>query len=65
MKLQKHLLSSGLIALSALCLLPQAHAGLLDELLKNPTIQGLITRPDLGTLDSACLYSRPRFSGHP
>lgn len=54
MKLQKYLVSSSLAALSLLCLVPSAHAGLLDELLKNPTIQGLITRPDLGTLVSAC-----------
>ena len=31
-----------------------AHAGLLDELLKNPNIQGLVNRPDLGTLIAAC-----------
>ncbi len=40
--------------LTALCLLPTAHAGLLDELLKNPNIQGLVNRPDLGTLVAAC-----------
>ena len=31
-----------------------AQAGLLDELLKNPNIQGLVNRPDLGTLIAAC-----------
>jgi hypothetical protein len=32
----------------------QAHAGLLDDLLKNPTIQGLMGRSDLNTLVAAC-----------
>jgi hypothetical protein len=34
--------------------MPVAQAGLLDDLLKNPNIQGLIGRPDLNTLISAC-----------
>ena len=37
-----------------LCLMPTAQAGLLDDLLKNPTLQGLVNRPDLGTLVAAC-----------
>ncbi len=53
MKLQKYLASSALAAVSLLCV-PQANAGLLDELLKNPNIQGLVNRPDLGTLVAAC-----------
>jgi hypothetical protein len=53
MKLQKYLASSALAAVSLLCI-PQANAGLLDELLKNPNIQGLVNRPDLGTLVAAC-----------
>lgn len=55
MKLLKHLTSlTSISALALFCLLPQAHAGLLDELLKNPNIQGLVNRPDLGTLVAAC-----------
>ena len=54
MKLQKRLLSLGLAVGVGLCALPHAHAGLLDELLKNPNIQGLVNRPDLGTLVAAC-----------
>ncbi len=58
MKLQKFLASSapscGVALLSLFCVLPHAHAGLLDELLKNPNIQGLVNRPDLGTLVAAC-----------
>ena len=54
MKLQKYLLSSGLAVLIGLGALPYAQAGLLDELLKNPNIQGLVNRPDLGTLVAAC-----------
>ena len=54
MKLQKRLLQLGLALGVGLCMLPSAHAGLLDELLKNPTIQGLVNRPDLGTLVAAC-----------
>ena len=45
---------SRLVALGALCLSLQAQAGLLDDLLKNPTIQGLISRPDLNTMVAAC-----------
>ena len=54
MKLQKYLASSAFAVVSLLCLQPIAHAGLLDELLKNPNIQGLVNRPDLGTLVAAC-----------
>ena len=32
----------------------QAHAGLLDDLLKNPTVQGLMGRSDLNTMVAAC-----------
>lgn len=32
----------------------QAHAGVLDDLLKNPTIQGLMGRSDLNTMAAAC-----------
>lgn len=32
----------------------QAHAGLLDDLLKNPGIQGLMGRSDLTTMVAAC-----------
>ncbi len=32
----------------------QANAGLLDDLLKNPSIQGLMGRADLNTLVAAC-----------
>ena len=32
----------------------QTHAGLLDDLLKNPTIQGLMGRSDLNTMAAAC-----------
>ena len=52
--LQKYVFSTSLTAASLVCLLPQAHAGLLDELLKNPNIQGLVNRPDLPTLIAAC-----------
>ena len=45
---------SRLVALGALCVSLQAQAGLLDDLLKNPTIQGLINRPDLNTMAAAC-----------
>ena len=31
-----------------------AHAGLLDDLLKNPSIQGLMGRTDLNTMVAAC-----------
>ena len=41
-------------SVTLLCLVPAAQAGLLDDLLKNPTLQGLINRPDLGTLVAAC-----------
>ncbi|MGA8514537.1 MAG: hypothetical protein WB821_07160, partial [Burkholderiaceae bacterium] len=41
------------IAFFALAL-PVAHAGLLEDLLKNPNIQGLAARPDLNTLIAAC-----------
>ncbi len=44
----------GTIKLTFLCLSFQSQAGLLDDLLKNPTIQGLISRPDLSTLVAAC-----------
>lgn len=44
-------LASGL---ALLCLMPTAQAGLLDDLLKNPTLQGLVNRPDLSTLVAAC-----------
>ena len=54
MKIQKFLLSSGLAVLIGLGALPYAQAGLLDELLKNPNIQGLVNRPDLGMLVAAC-----------
>ena len=54
MKLQKCLPSLAIAAVSLLCSLPYANAGLLDELLKNPNIQGLVNRPDLGTLVAAC-----------
>ena len=54
MKLQKHFAALALVAAGLLCVLPQAHAGLLDELLRNPNIQGLVNRPDLGTLVAAC-----------
>ena len=54
MKLQKQLLSIAVVALGLLGLMPQANAGLLDELLRNPNIQGLVNRPDLGTLVAAC-----------
>ena len=54
MKLQKCLPALAVAAVSLLCSLPYAHAGLLDELLKNPNIQGLVNRPDLGTLVAAC-----------
>ena len=40
--------------ISLLCLIPTAQAGLLDDLLKNPTLQGLVNRPDLSTLVAAC-----------
>lgn len=36
------------------CLSLPAHAGLIDDLLKNPTIQGLIGRADLNTMVAAC-----------
>ncbi len=42
------------LALATSCLAPVAHAGLLDDLLKNPNIQSLINRPDLNTLVAAC-----------
>ena len=46
---------SGLVALGALCLYSfGAQAGLLDDLLKNPAIQGLLNRPDLNTMVAAC-----------
>jgi hypothetical protein len=32
----------------------KAHAGLLDDLLKNPSIQGLMGRSDLSTMVAAC-----------
>ncbi len=54
MKLQKYVVSTAVAAVSLLCMLPQANAGLLDELLKNPNIQGLVNRPDLSTLVAAC-----------
>ena len=54
MKLQKCLPALAIAAVSLLCSLPYANAGLLDELLKNPNIQGLVNRPDLGTLVAAC-----------
>lgn len=54
MKLRNRFLSLGLAAGVGLCALPHAQAGLLDELLKNPNIQGLVNRPDLGTLVAAC-----------
>ncbi len=43
-----------LSALTLLCLMPTAQAGLLDDLLRNPTLQGLVNRPDLSTLVAAC-----------
>ena len=42
------------VALAASCLAPVAHAGLLDDLFKNPNIQNLINRPDLNTMVAAC-----------
>lgn len=54
MKFQKYLPPLAIAAVSLLCWLPHANAGLLDELLKNPNIQGLVNRPDLGTLVAAC-----------
>ena len=54
MMLQKYVFSTSFTVASLVCLLPQAHAGLLDELLKNPNIQGLVNRPDLPTLIAAC-----------
>jgi hypothetical protein len=51
MSIQKYFCSA--IACFAMAI-PVAHAGLLDDLFKNPNIQGLIGRPDLNTLISAC-----------
>ena len=38
----------------------QVHAGLLDDLLKNPSIQGLMGRSDLTTMVAACRDSAYR-----
>jgi len=48
------LVALGALSFSFSCLSFQAQAGLLDDLLKNPTIQGLINRPDLNTMVAAC-----------
>lgn len=51
MRLKKSVIGLGLAA-SFLC--TQVQAGLLDDLLKNPTVQGLMGRSDLNTMVAAC-----------
>ena len=57
-------LAAGLAAALAGLSLP-ANAGLLDDLLKNPSIQGLMGRTDLTTMSAACrdpAYRRTNFA---
>ena len=53
MTLTKLLATLGFTVTFACFSLP-AHAGLLDDLLKNPSIQGLMGRTDLTTMAAAC-----------
>ena len=46
--------TSSLIAIWIFAASTHAHAGLLDDLLRNPTIQALMNRGDLTTLVSSC-----------
>ena len=53
MKMTKLLAALGATVAFASLSLP-AHAGLLDDLLRNPSIQGLMGRKDLNTMVAAC-----------